>query len=204
MNITYSFEIASVDKPAKTMEVVYTSEGRQTMRIGARMPFEHESLNDVVAIFAPVTHWMEQDLVVKDVSVGSSGVVTVDVAKPNYQEQIDSLDFVKASKKLALYISKERFEQSGVSLGDVRFDSDRCEQAALLTTLEVIRSGAMSSVEWRTSNGSFVVLDEAKIVSLLTAIAIHTQTAMSTEKTLCALVDAAQDKAAVDAIAWPA
>lgn len=204
MNITYSFEIVSADKPAKTMEVVYTSEGRQTMRIGVRMPYEHESLNDVVAIFAPVAYWMEQDLVTQDVPVGTSGVVTVDVAKPNYQEQTDSLDSVKARKKLELYISKEGFEQSGVSLGDVRFDSDRCEQAALLTTLEIIRSGAMSSVEWRTSDGSFVALDEAKIVSLLTSIAIHTQTAVSTEKALRALVDAAQDKDAVAAIAWPA
>ena len=204
MSITYSFEIASVDKPAKTMEVVYTSEGRKTMRIGARMPYEHESLNDVAAIFAPVTHWMEQDLVVKDVPVGASGVITVDVVKPNQQKQTESLGSAKSRKKVELCISKDGFEQAGVFLNDVRFDSDRCERAALLTTLEVIRSGAMSSVEWRTSDGSFVVLDEAKIVSLLTAIAMHTQTAMSTEKTLCALVDAAQDKAAVDDITWPA
>ncbi len=204
MSITYSFKIVSADKPAKTMEVIYASEGRQTMHIGVRMPYEHESLNDVVAIFAPVAHWMEQDLVTKDVSVGSSGVITADVVRPNYQEQTDSLDSVKIRKKVELCIGRDGFEQAGVFLNDVRFDSDRCERAALLTTLEVIRSGAMSSVEWRTSDGSFVVLDEAKIVSLLTAIAMHTQTAMSTEKTLCALVDAAQDKSAVDAIAWPA
>lgn len=203
MSITYSFKIVSTYKPEKTMEVVYTSEGRQTMHISARMPYEHESVNDVVAMFAPVPYWMEQDLVVKDVPVGTSGVVTVDAAKPHHQEPTDSLASVKARKKLELYASKEGLEQAGVSLGDIRFDSDRCEQAALLTTLEVIRSGAMSSVEWRTSDGSFVALDEAKIVSLLTAIAIQTQTAVSTEKTLRALVDAAQDKDAVAAIAWP-
>ena len=204
MSITYSFEVVAVNKASKTMELVYTSEGRQTMHIGARLPYEGESVSDVIAMFAPVAYWSEQDQLTQDVPVGTSGVITAAFASPSRKGKTDSLDSVKALKKTELFIAKEKFEQSGVFFGDIQFDSDRCEQAALMTALEAIRSGAMSNVEWRTSDGSFVALDEAKIVSLLTAIAMHIQTAFATEKTLRALVDAAQDKSAVDAIAWPA
>ena len=76
MSITYSYEIVSVDVSARCMEIVYRADGRQTMHIGARLPYEGESLETVVQIFSPVRYWEEQELAVVPVTIGASGVVT--------------------------------------------------------------------------------------------------------------------------------
>jgi hypothetical protein len=57
------------------MEVVYSSEGRQTMHIGARLPYEGESLEAVIAMYAPVAYWREQELSVVVPEVGATGVL---------------------------------------------------------------------------------------------------------------------------------
>jgi hypothetical protein len=72
-NIAYTYEIVSVDEQAKCMEVEYSSEGYQTMRVGARLPFEGESLDSVIRSFAPVQTWAESSLSVTVPSVGHRG-----------------------------------------------------------------------------------------------------------------------------------
>jgi hypothetical protein len=75
MNITYTYQITAVDQAARCMEIVYSSEGHQTMHIGARLPFEDESLEQVVRMYAPVRYWEEQQLAVVVPEVGVSGVL---------------------------------------------------------------------------------------------------------------------------------
>ncbi len=77
MNIEYTYEIVSVDEAARCMEVVYSSEGHQTMHIGARLPFEGESLEDVIKAFAPVSLWLELARSVQVPAVGVTGVIEV-------------------------------------------------------------------------------------------------------------------------------
>jgi|688.fasta_scaffold506833_2 hypothetical protein len=74
--ITYSYKIIAVDKEARCMEVIYTSEGYPTMHIGARLPFENESLEDVIAIFSPVAYWRENRLNVTVPDIGANGLIT--------------------------------------------------------------------------------------------------------------------------------
>lgn len=76
MSITYTYEVIAVDEAARCMEVVYTSEGNPTMHIGARLPYEGESLEAVVAMFAPVRHWEELKLPLVIPQVGTTGVIT--------------------------------------------------------------------------------------------------------------------------------
>lgn len=76
MKITYTYEIVAVDEAARCMEVVYSAEGHQTMRIGARLPFAGEDLEDVIKAFAPVPLWEEQSKAVVAPSVGVSGTIT--------------------------------------------------------------------------------------------------------------------------------
>lgn len=76
MSIEYTYEITSVDEAARCMEVVYSAEGRQTMRIGARLPFEGESLEAIIDMYAPVAYWREQELSVVVPQVGTTGVIT--------------------------------------------------------------------------------------------------------------------------------
>lgn len=75
MSIAYSYEIISVDATARVMEVVYTSEGRQTMHVSARLPFEGETLEAVIDMFSPVAYWMERELPVVVPQIGASGTV---------------------------------------------------------------------------------------------------------------------------------
>lgn len=74
--IRYSYEIISVDNAARSMEVVYTSEQYGVMHIGARLPFEGESLEHVIAVFAPIQEWRQRDLGVVAPAPGTAGEMT--------------------------------------------------------------------------------------------------------------------------------
>jgi hypothetical protein len=82
MSITYTYEIISVDEAARCMEVVYSAEGHQTMHIGARLPFEGESLEAVIKMFAPVPLWVELSTPVVAPPVGLSGTIAPEPANP--------------------------------------------------------------------------------------------------------------------------
>lgn len=75
MTITYTYNIIAVDEQARCMEVVYSAEGHQTMHIGARLPYEGESLEAVIGMYAPVAYWTEQTLSVVLPAVGTSGTI---------------------------------------------------------------------------------------------------------------------------------
>jgi hypothetical protein len=75
MSIQYTYEIVKVDEAARCMEVVYASEGRLTMHIGARLPFEGESLEAVIQMYAPIAYWREQERAVVAPPVGLIGTL---------------------------------------------------------------------------------------------------------------------------------
>lgn len=76
MTITYTYNIIAVDEQTRCMEIVYAAEGHQTMHIGARLPYEGESLEAIVAMYAPIAYWNEQKMSVVPPAVGTSGVIT--------------------------------------------------------------------------------------------------------------------------------
>lgn len=78
MNITYTYQILNVDAQARCMEVIYASEGRQTMHIGARLPYAGEQLEDVIKMFAPVRHWEEAEMQVVVPEAGTSGQIVIE------------------------------------------------------------------------------------------------------------------------------
>jgi hypothetical protein len=75
MSITYTYEIIAVDEAARCMEVVYSAEGHQTMHIGARLPFEGESLESVIKAFAPIPLWTALKTPVLTPIVGTIGTI---------------------------------------------------------------------------------------------------------------------------------
>lgn len=87
MSIEYTYTIASVDKDARCMEVIYAAAGHQTMHIGTRLPFVGETLEDVIKAYAPVPLWEEALLEVVVPEVGVSGVVPVPVVELLVTEQ---------------------------------------------------------------------------------------------------------------------
>jgi hypothetical protein len=75
MIIQYEYEIVSVNAEGRCMDVRYTSEGRETMLVGARLPFEGETLESVIRAYAPTAYWEERELPVVVPEVGTSGQV---------------------------------------------------------------------------------------------------------------------------------
>jgi hypothetical protein len=75
--ISYTYEITRVDPDAKVMDILYTSPEHGTMLVGARMPWEGETVEGIVRMYSPVQNWVEQTLSVAPVEVGASGEVAV-------------------------------------------------------------------------------------------------------------------------------
>lgn len=75
MTISYNYEIISVDENARCMEVIYRSTGYPDMHIGARLPYEGESLNSVIEQYSPVPIWLEITRAVSLPQVGTSGSI---------------------------------------------------------------------------------------------------------------------------------
>jgi len=75
MENLYTYEIISVDAQARCMEVIYSATGHPTMHIGARLPYEGETLDAVIQMYAPIRYWEELTQTVVVPEVGTSGTV---------------------------------------------------------------------------------------------------------------------------------
>jgi hypothetical protein len=89
MSIAYTYKILAVDEASRCMEVVYSSEGRQTMHIGARLPFEGEELDAVIEMYAPIPYWKAQETPVVVPVVNTSGTILFsDSAQPENPNEV--------------------------------------------------------------------------------------------------------------------
>lgn len=75
MSIPYTYEVIKVDEAARCMEVVYSAEGHQTLHIGARLPYAGETLEAIIAMYAPVAYWEERQRQVLLPTVGATGAI---------------------------------------------------------------------------------------------------------------------------------
>ena len=198
MSIAYNFEVLAVDQAARVMEVVYTSEGRQTMHVGARLPYEGETLESVIAMYAPVAYWQSQDAVTQAVNVGESGSLTVDTPVVS-----NDLADVKNRKKAEIASARLAYEIAGVTVSGVNVMTDRESQALLFGAYTALKEGFVESLDWKTGNGSFVTVTVADVTLFAQALANHIQTAFATERDLVSQIDAAATEQEVSAVAWP-
>ena len=122
MSITYTYEIIKVDEAARCMEVVYSSAGRQTTHIGARLPYQGESLEAIIQMYAPVAYWREEEATVVAPAIGVGGSVTVTAPEP-----IDPLVICKAQAKVLLEESdwSQADDVIAVLLNKAAFDTYR-------------------------------------------------------------------------------
>ena len=87
MSITYTYTVILVDEAARCMEIVYEASGHQTMHISARLPYEGETLEDIVRMYAPVLSWEAAVRIVIVPSVGATGVLAPLVIQTQPQNQ---------------------------------------------------------------------------------------------------------------------
>lgn len=194
MSIPYTYEIIAVNEAARCMEIVYRSEGRATQHIGARLPYEGESLEAVVQMYSPVTYWLEQEAKVQVVAVGTQGSVS---------DAPQTLSDAKAKKKAELAAKRYAFESSGVTVGGLSIRTDRDSQAVIFSTHAAMQSGIPQSIQWKTADGTFATLDSAGVAGIAQAVTAHVQSAFSLEKQLVDQVNAATTIEAVEAVRWP-
>jgi hypothetical protein len=81
--INYTYEITRVDPDAKAMDILYTSPDYGTTLVGARMPWDGETVEQIAQMYSPVRNWIEQTLTVSSVSVGAAGDLAVTVGSPD-------------------------------------------------------------------------------------------------------------------------
>lgn len=75
MAINYTYEIINVDQTARCMEIVYSAQGHETLHIGARLPYEGETLEQIVRMYSPVSYWLEKTRNVVVPTVGHGGAI---------------------------------------------------------------------------------------------------------------------------------
>lgn len=94
----YSYEILSIDDSGKSMLVVYRSEGYEDITTGVRVPFNDETLEQVIEMYAPVNNWLESKKEQTAPDVGASGAMQAnlniyqDQTEPEPVEQNETLN----------------------------------------------------------------------------------------------------------------
>jgi len=81
--ISYTYEITRVDSDAKAMDILYTSPEYGTTLVGARMPWDGETVEQIAQMYSPVRNWIERTLPVASVSAGTSGDLSVVLVAPD-------------------------------------------------------------------------------------------------------------------------
>lgn len=197
MSISYSYEIINVNPQARAMEIVYTAPGRQTMHIGARMPYAGETVEQIVRMYEPVAYWREQDAQLAEVAVGTSGSIAAPEPEPV------TLATVKRDKLAELAEFRYAKETSGVVFGGARIRTDRESQATVTGAYASIRDGILQSIDFKAANGVWVTLGLPEITAVAQAVAAHVQSCFTQEKVLTDQINAATTIEAVQVITIP-
>jgi hypothetical protein len=191
----YEYEIISVDESAGCMEIVYTSEGKPPMHIGARLPYEGETVKAVVDMYAPVSYWTSLNARFAPVAVGLKGEHRPPEAEPM------TLERAKAEKMTEIAAWRYRREVNGIEVNGVQVRTDRESQALINTAYANLKGGMVASVNWKSGSGNFVAFDLTAMEQIARAVAQHVQACFDAESVLAQQVNAAQTIDAVNAIA---
>ncbi len=194
-DMNYTYTISNVDVQARCMEIVYESEGRTAQRIGARLPYEGESVEDIVKMYAPMAYWREQETPVVAVEVGVSGTVS------ESQGEL-TLDQAKMAKLDELAFYRYAQEVAGVQINGLIYSTDRGSQERMASTHAAFAAGLIQSVDWKLGAGVFVPHNAALFSAVYAEVLTHVQAAFSKERSLAAQVAAAQSIEALEQIVW--
>lgn len=76
MSFTYTYKIVGSNKEAKTMDVIYETDGKQPISMACPLPSVGEDLVEIIKQYAPIQVWLELDREVQDIPVGMTGVIS--------------------------------------------------------------------------------------------------------------------------------
>lgn len=191
MSIEYTYEIVSVDEAARCMEVVYTSPGREAMHVGARLPYQGENLEDVIAGFAPIGLWAEKDLVVVPPQVGYKGSWSQSSATQTQAEAPVTLESARASKLREISAWRYAREVGGITFSGVTISTDRDSQQKIIGALAGLKDGFATSLDWKAADGQWVSLSAEMVSAMSRAVFDHVQSCYQMEKLYSGMVSSA-------------
>lgn len=122
MSIEYTYEIVSVDAAARCMEVVYRAEGHPEQRIGARLPYEGEALEGVIAMYAPVAYWESLQAPVVAPEVGVMGTMSPLPPSPEPLLTQDQIDAARNAEMLAQVQFEKQLAKALIKFGLLQSD----------------------------------------------------------------------------------
>lgn len=191
MSIEYSYEIVQVDEPTRCMEIVYTSAGRETLHVGARLPYQGESLDDVVAMFAPTWIWLEKDMVVVPPAVGHTGSGT-QVSTPSVPvEEPVTLESARAQKLREIMAWRYTREIGGVTFEGVTIATDRESQQKIVGALVGMKDNFSASLDWKAADGQWITLTVEMLSAMSRVVFDHVQACYQMEKAYSQLASGA-------------
>lgn len=88
--IKYQYEVKSVNEQHGVMEVLYTAEYLTPILIGMPLPTTTQSLEQVVAQYAPLPQWEQENAVRVVPKVGTGGTVDPLKTDPQVQSPVPS------------------------------------------------------------------------------------------------------------------
>ena len=95
-----------VDAQAKCMDILYTSDNRPDMLMGARLPWSDESVMSIIEMYAPLANWAEQERTVLVPEVGFKGIVEPMVQPTHNPQNAAMWQQIELEQKIAKALVK--------------------------------------------------------------------------------------------------
>ena len=191
----YTWQIVRVDEAARAFEVRYEAVGHQVMHVGMPVPRAGQALQDVIAQYAPLDYWREQQEPLGDLpAVGDSANVAPPAAAPV------TLESARADKLAEIADWRYRRETRGVIVRGALILTDRESQAQITGAFVTLQQGFVESVDFKAAGGTWVSLTLDDITPIAQAVAQHVQECFTMEMDLAQLVHAADSIESVQAI----
>lgn len=83
MRVDYTYSIINVNESARSMEIVYQSPEHGVLHVGARLPWEGETVEDIVRMYNPSLYWLEQTRSTVPVQEGITGSQSIGIGEPD-------------------------------------------------------------------------------------------------------------------------
>jgi hypothetical protein len=79
MALEFTYEITAIDEVEKKLYVTYRANGKPSVESATRIPWESETLEQVITHFAPIAYWESLDVptTAETISVGQTGTITI-------------------------------------------------------------------------------------------------------------------------------
>lgn len=195
--VTYSYKVLSIDDGTKTMQVKYSAEGRDDVLISARLPYQNESIEAVIEQFSPVFMWEESDVVRNAPSIGMTGTKTVEITGlgdtvSDSSTDAEKLEYKKGMMKNELTITRRNVIAAGFIMTNEghKFSTSFQTLSNISSTIDVMRSENIQTVNWKTQYGAFINVDDVDLEKAKADIVVFIQKIFDWEKSVSDAIDA--------------